>query len=98
MSLFKRTNAILFFGAPFRGLHEWFQNDLPMLAKKLDVAVRNDVFENFRKESSVLAELREEFIQKCHWYKTPNVGFIWEMQVSNVGKVIGDDTIPKVCS
>lgn len=96
LSLFKHTDAILFFGTPFRGIHDWFQSELPRLAKTIVPIVRDDVFESFRQDSPILAELRKDFIDKSYWYKKPNVGYIWEMQLSNVGKIIGDNEIPKV--
>jgi hypothetical protein len=96
LGLFKQTDAVLFFGTPFRGIHDWFQSELPRLAKNKAFVVRDDVFESFRKESSTLAELRKDFINKCNWYKKPNVGCIFEKQVSNVGKIVGDNEVPMV--
>lgn len=96
-SLFKYTKAILFFGTPFRGVHDWFQSELPKLAtEKLGLHVQKTLFETFRKGSETLQELRKEFIEKSSSYKSPNVGYIWEMQNSNVGKIIGDERIEKV--
>ena len=91
--LFKHTNAILFFGTPFRGIHDWFYGDLPRLAKKIVPVVRDDVFESFRNESPVLTELRTDFVDKTFRYKKPNIGCIWEKQLSHVGKIVGDDKI-----
>lgn len=96
LGLFKHTDAILFFGTPFRGIHDWFQSELPRLAKNLVPIVRDDVFESFRKESSTLVELRTDFINKSNRYKKPNIGCIYEKQYSNVGKIVGDDRIPAV--
>lgn len=94
--LFEHTDAILFFGTPFRGVHHWFQRDLPRLAKNIVSGVQDDVFDSFRIESPMLNELRRDFVNKAQAYKKPNVGFIFEMQDSKVGKIIGDDRIPMV--
>lgn len=96
LSIFPNTSAILFFGTPFRGVHDWFQGELPRLARKVVSGVQDDVFGSFRIESPMLNELRRDFVNKCKAYKKPNVGFIFEMQDSKVGKIIGDDTIPMV--
>ena len=96
LSLFRFTDTILFFGAPFRGIHEWFQSDLPMLAKKLGLIVRDDVFRDFRRDNPSLDELTQDFIDKCHRYKKPNVAYFWERHLSRVGKIVGDAMIQPV--
>jgi hypothetical protein len=98
LSLFRFITAILFFGTPFRGIHDWFQSDLPMHAKKLVLIVRDDVFWGFRKDNSVLEELSQDFLNKCHRYGKPNVGYFWEKRFSNVGKIIGDKAIQPIIS
>ena len=98
LSLFRSTDTILFFGAPFRGIHEWFQSDLPMLAKRMDLIVRDDVFRSFRKDNPGLDELSQDFIDKCHRYKKPNVSYFWEKQLSRVGRIVGDTAIQPVIS
>ena len=96
LGLFQNTDAILFFGTPFRGVHDWFQKELSIAAKNIVSVVQDDVFDSFRTESPMLNELRRDFVNKCKAYKKPNVGFIFEMQDSKVGKIIGDDRIPMV--
>lgn len=96
LSLFRSTDAILFFGAPFRGIHEWFQSELPKLAKNMGFIVRDDVFLSFRKDNPGLDELSQEFIDKCHRYKKPNVGYFWEKRFSPVNKIVGDTAIQPV--
>ena len=96
LSLFERTDTILFFGAPFRGIHEWFQKDLPMLAKRMGLIVRDDVFWRFRKDNPELDELNQDFINKCHRYEKPNVSYFWEKQLSRVGRIVGDTAIQPV--
>lgn len=98
LSLFRFTDAVLFFGTSFRGINEWFQNDLPMRAKKLIPIVRDDVFWSFRKDSPELDELSQDFVDKCHRYRKPNVGYFWEKHLSRVGKIIGDNAIQPVIS
>lgn len=96
-NLFRYTDAVLFFGTPFRGTHEWFQEDLPRLASEIDFHhVDKAVFETFRRGSEILAQLRNRFIEKQHRYKRPNIGCFQELQLSNVGKIVGDEKIPKV--
>lgn len=96
MNLFNSTDAIAFFGTPFRGTHEWFQKDMPKLAKDIEWHVDKDIFETFRQGNERLDQLRKEFSEKQHKYKKPNVGCFQELRVSNVGKIVGDDQIPKV--
>lgn len=96
LNLFKFTELILFFGTPFRGLHDWFQNDLPVQAKKLLSIVRDDTFHNFRKDSPMLNELSRDFLDKCRWHKKPNVAYFWEQYPSPVGDIIDDETIQPV--
>ena len=94
--LFRYTDAAIFFGSPFRGIHEWFQNDLPGLAAKIHRHVEKGLFESFRHGSDVLDELRKGFMETSHVYKRPNVGCLWETQESNVGRIVGNEEIPKV--
>lgn len=96
LGLFQHTDVILFFGTPFRGIHDWFQRDLPRLAKNIVSGVQDDVFDSFRRESPMLNELRRDFVNKSKAYKKPNVGFIFETQDSKVGKIIGDNRISMV--
>lgn len=96
LGLFQHTDVLLFFGTPFRGIHDWFQRELPRLAKNVVLGVQDDVFDSFRTESPMLNELRRDFVNKSKAYKKPNVGFIFETQDSKVGKIIGDDRIPMV--
>lgn len=96
LGLFRQTDVILFFGTPFRGIHDWFQKELPRLAKNIVSGVKDDVFDSFRKTSAMLNELRRDFVNKSKAYKKPNVGFIFETQDSKVGKIIGDSRIPMV--
>lgn len=98
LGLFRSTNTILFFGAPFRGIHEWFQSDLPMLAKEKGLIVRDDVFWSFRKDNPGLDELRQDFIDKRHRYKKPNVGYFWEKRFSPVGRIVDNEKILPVIS
>ena len=94
--LFQSTDAILFFGTPFRGTHEWFQQTLPELANDINPHVDKGIFGNFQRGSEHLDQLRKDFVEKQNRYKTPNVGCFQERKVSNVGKIVGDDQIPKV--
>lgn len=96
LNLFRSIDAILFFGTPFRGTHEWFQKDLPRIANEIEPHVDDGVFETFRNESEILDQLRKDFIEKQHKYKKPNIVCFQELQVSNVGKIVGDEKIPKV--
>lgn len=96
-NLFQHTVAVLFFGTPFRGTHEWFQKDLPILAKDLVGHVEKTIFETFRQGSETLDQLRKDLLEKLHRYRRPNVGCFQELQVSNVGKIVGREEIPKVC-
>lgn len=96
LNLFQFTEAVLFFGTPFRGTHEWFQKDLPKLAKDKVPHVDEGIFETFRKGSEILRQLRTDFISKQNRYKKPNVGCFLESQVSNVGKIVGNENISKV--
>ena len=96
LNLFQYTVAVLFFGTPFRGTHEWFQKDLPVLAKDLITHVDPGVFETFRQKSEVLDQLRKDLLEKMYKYGKPNVGCFQELQVSNVGKIVGQEGIPKV--
>lgn len=98
LSFFRFIDTILFFEAPFRGIHKWFQSDLPMIARKRGLIVRNDVFWNFRKDNSVLDELSQDFIDKCYRYKKPNVGYFWERHLSRVSRIVGDTAIQPVNS
>ena len=50
----------------------------------------------FRVGNEGLAELTQGFRNKCVKYKRPNVGCLRETQVSNVGKIVGDEGIRKV--
>ncbi|KAL9119071.1 MAG: hypothetical protein Q9187_004372 [Circinaria calcarea] len=96
LCLFKHTDAILFFGTPFRGIHEWFQKDLPRLINKQHPHVITDMLETFRENSDTLTELRTDFINNVHDYQKPNVGCFLEAQVSNVGKIVNEEKIPKI--
>lgn len=96
LSLFNSTDAIAFFGTPFRGTHEWFQQDLPKFANDMGFHVDKDIFETFRQGNERLDQLRKDFSEKQHKYKKPNVGCFHELQVSNVDKIVGNDQIPKV--
>ena len=69
-----------------------------MLAKETGLIVRNDVFWIFRKNNPVLDELSQDFIDKRHRYKKPNVGYFWEKHLSPVGRIIGDTAIQPVTS
>lgn len=96
LNLFKFTELILFFGTPFGGIDDWFQNDLFVHAKELLPIVRNDAFHSFRKDSPSLLELRRDFVNKCRSYKKPNVGCFWETY--EVGKIVENDTVRPVIS
>ena len=96
INLFECTDAILFFGTPFRGIHDWFQHSLPELAKEVTPYVEEGTFETFKKGSVTLYELRKAFNTKCRSYEQPSFCCFWEAERSNVGKIIGDDTIPRV--
>lgn len=96
LNLFNSTDAIAFFGTPFRGTHAWFQKDLPKLANDIECHVDQNIFETFRQGNERLDQLRKIFSEKQHKYKKPNVGCFQELQVSNVGKIVGNDQIPKV--
>lgn len=94
-NLFQYTDAVLFFGTPFHGTHPWYQKDLPRLAEARKVVDR-EVFEYFRQGSEVLSQLRRNFYQKRGKHKKPNIGCFEETQLSDVGKILGDEKIPKV--
>lgn len=96
LNLFKFTELILFFGTPFRGIHDWFQNDLFVHARKSLPIIRDDAFHSFRKDSPSLIELTRDFGNKCHWYKKPKVGYFWESYQSEVGEIVDNDTIRPV--
>ena len=96
LGLFRSTHATLFFGTPFRGIHNWFQDDLPELVGRINPKVQKGLFEAFREGSETLRELRQSFLNKCSEYKRPNVGCSWEMKTSNVGKIASDEEIPRV--
>ncbi len=96
LNLFRHTDAILFFGTPFRGTHKWYQKDLPILASKKKRYIDKDVFETFRRGNENLRQLRTDFGIKQRRYKKPNVCFFYEQQRSNVGKFVGDENISKV--
>lgn len=96
LNLFHLTDAALFFGTPFRGTHEWFQQTLPELASNINPHVDKGIFETFRQGNEHLDQLRKDFVEKQHRYKKPNVGCFQERKVSNVGKIVGNDQIPKV--
>lgn len=96
LNLFRFTELILFFGTPFRGIHDWFQNDLFVHARKILPIVRNDAFHGFRKNSPALIELTRDFVNKCHQYKKPRVGYFWESRPADVGKIVDDDTVRPV--
>lgn len=96
LNLFHHTVAVLFFGTPFRGTHEWFQKDLPMLAKDLVGHVDQRIFDTFRQGSETLDQLRKDLLEKMHRYRQPNVGCFQELQKSNVGKIVEREEIPKV--
>ncbi len=96
LNLFQITEALLFLGTPFGGTHEWFQKDLPRLASNKS-HVEEEIFETFRQRSENLDQLRTDLLNKLHKYRKPNVGCLQELQVSNVGKILGDENIPKVC-
>lgn len=96
LNLFRFTELILFFGTPFRGIHDWFQNDLFVHARRLLPIVRNDAFYGFRKDSPSLIELRRDFVNKCYLYKKPNVGCFWETHHSEVGEIVDNDTVRPV--
>jgi hypothetical protein len=96
LNLFQHTDAILFFGTPFRGTHEWYQKSLPILARQIKSYVDEEIFETFRRGSETLSQLRKDFVSKQHRYKKPNVGCFHELQKSNVGKIVGDENISKV--
>lgn len=98
LHLFQNTDAILFFGTPFRGTHEWFHLYLPKIASEIEPHVDKGVFDTFRKESEILDQLRKDFIEKQHRYRKPNVGCFQELQVSNIGKIVGNEKISKVHS
>lgn len=68
LNLFQYTVAILFFGTPFRGTYEWFQKDLPVLAKDLMGHVDKGIFETFRQGSETLDQLRKDLLEKLHRY------------------------------
>lgn len=96
LNLFSFTELILFFGTPFRGLHDWIQTDLPAHAIKLSPSVRDDTFNSFRKESPFLNELSEKFVEMSHRYGKPNLGCFWEQSLSEVGELVNDKTIQPV--
>lgn len=96
LNLFQSTDALIFFGTPFGGTHEWFQKDLPGLANDIVSHVDKEIFENFRRGNDSLNQLKKDILDKLHSYKKPNVGCFQELQVSNVGKIVGDEKIPKV--
>ena len=98
LNLFQSTDALLFFGTPFGGTHEWFQKDLPRLANNIVSHVDNDIFDTFRRGNENLNQLKKDILDKLHTYKKPNAGCFQELQVANVGKIIGDERIPKVSS
>lgn len=78
------------------GTHEWFQKDLPVLAHDLTSRVDSGIFETFRQGIETLNQLKKDMLDKMHIIKKPNVGCFQELQVSNVGKIIGDENIRKV--
>ena len=96
LNLFQSTDALLFFGTPFGGTHKWFQEDLPRLASDIQDHVDNGIFETFRQGSDRLDQLRNDIVNKLHKYRKPNVGCFQESQLSNVGKIVGDENISKV--
>ena len=96
INLFESTDAILFFGTPFRGIHDWFQHELPELAKEVTPYVEEGIFNTLKKGSVTLYELRKDFNTKCRSYERPSFCCFWEAERSNVGKIVGDDTIPRV--
>ena len=98
LNLFQSIDAVLFFGTPFRGTHEWFQKDLPKIASEIEPHVDEGVFETIRKGSETLDQLRKDFIEKQHRYRKPNIGCFQELQVSNIGKIVGNEKISKVHS
>lgn len=93
LNLFQSTDALLFFGTPFGGIH-----DLPGLAKNTLSHVDTDIFDTFRRGNENLNQLKKDILDKMHTYKKPNAGCFQELQVANVGKIIGDERIPKVSS
>lgn len=96
LNLFQYTDAVLFFGTPFRGTHEWFQKDLPGLVNDMKYHVDKGIFETFRRGSESLSQMRTDFLNKQRRYKKPDIGCFQELQVSNVDKIVGDKNIPKV--
>ena len=96
LNLFQLTEALVFFGTPFGGTDEWYQKYLPGLANDLVSHVDNGIFETFRRGNDNLNELKKNILDKLHSYKKPNVGCFHELQVSNVGKIVGDEKITKV--
>ena len=96
-ALFSHTDAILFFGTPFRGIDSWFYQLLPDHAEQVTPYVERDMFNILGRGSNTLWELRHHFKTKLRQYERPNMGFLWEVEHSNVGKIIGD-VKPKMVS
>ena len=89
---------MLFFGTPFRGIHDWFQTELPRLVQEKHPYVQREMLDSFRHNSDILKDLVENFMNRMHKYKKPNVGCFSEGQVSDVGKIVDDNTIKMVRS
>ena len=89
--LFRHTDAILFFGTPFRGTHHWYHQLLPDHAEQVTAYVERDMFNILGYGGHVLQELRHHFKTKLRQYQRPNIGCFWEAEYSNVGKIIGDE-------
>ena len=96
LNLFRFVELILFFGTPFRGVHEWFQSALFVHARKLVPVVRNDMFHSFQKNSPVMNELSQAFVDRCDQYNKPNFGFFWEQYPSDIKNIVEDKTIQEV--
>lgn len=96
LNLFRFIELILFFGTPFRGIHDWFQSALPVHARKLVPVVRDDMFHSFRKNSPVMNELSQAFVDRCHQYNKPNLGVFWEQHHSDVKNIVEDNMIQEV--
>lgn len=96
LNLFQYTAAVLFFGTPFRGTHEWYQKELPRLAKDLTVHVDNKIFETFEQISEILDQLRKDLLDELRGKNRPNIGCLAESQLSNVDKIVDQKEIPKV--
>ena len=87
-SLFEHTEAILFFGTPFQGMHRWFTDEMPALAKIKNTQVQLSILQLLQQGNEDLRRLRNDFSDMVNDSDRPGIGCFYETKYSNIGKIV----------